>query len=101
MKITLLPQRREDSLALHRTGPSSISINGTGVNLSSLSDGATLPADAIDSEWIVGDVSRMGGVLHLCLILPIRADAPEAAKFPADIVDPPIGRVALPTDPEA
>lgn len=101
MKISFSPVRCDHTLLLHRTGPSSLSINGSGINLSALPDGATLPAEAIDSEWIVGDVSRIGGELQLTVLLPIGADAPAAARFPADVIDPPIGRIPLPIDPEA
>ncbi|SOC38959.1 hypothetical protein SAMN05892877_105349 [Rhizobium subbaraonis] len=101
MKISLCPQRMDAALTIYRTGPSALSINGAGINLSALPDGATLPASAVDSDWIVGDVTRTAGELHLTILLPIGADAPEAARFPADIVDPPIGRVSLPTDQEA
>ena len=37
--------------------------------------------------------------LHLALHLPHGPDAPEAARFPAAIVDPPDGPVPLPGQP--
>lgn len=95
MIISLSPQRRDDALAVSKAGDV-LTINGDVVDLSGIPDGADLPADAIDNEWIAGAVRRVGGVLHVALILPHGANAPESVRFPADIVSPPDGLIALP-----
>lgn len=73
-----------------------LTINGQSIDFSVIPDGATLPADAIDCEWITGNVERINGVLHITLIFPHGADASEAARFPEPIVDPADGNIDLP-----
>ena len=95
MHITLSPARRDAPLVASRDGDK-LTLNGEVFDFSPLGEGETLPADAIDSEWIVGDVTRTGGVLHLTLRLPHGANAPEETRFPETIIDPPDGEIALP-----
>jgi hypothetical protein len=95
MNIVLSPQRRDDSLTLHKSG-ALITVNGETFDFSRLSDGDTLPQRAIDSEWFVGDVTCEQGKLMLHLLLPIPAHYSQAQAFPADLIDIPDGDVALP-----
>ena len=95
MIIRLSPQRRDDSLSISVSGDI-LTINNEAFDFSVIPGGATLPREAISSEWIAGDVERIDGVLHVPLILPHGADASEAARFPADIVNPADGPVELP-----
>lgn len=72
MHLTLIPQQRADGdtpLALHRAGDVLI-INGQALDLSVIPEGATLPATAVSCLLLVDTISRIGGVLHLTLILP-------------------------------
>lgn len=95
MKLELSPQRRDDTLQVSVAGDV-LTINGTAYDLARLPEGATLPRSAIDCEWIAGDVERVGGVLHVPLLLPIPADADDAARFPQPITVLADGPVALP-----
>ncbi len=58
-----------------------------------------MPAMAISTPWILGEVSRIGGVVNITLCLPHGANAPEETRFPAaydvpmTVVD---GQVPLP-----
>ena len=97
MKIQLSPQVRFDSLEVHKVGDK-LTINGEVFDFTPLPDGATLPAAAVDCEFIVGDVRRQDGELQLTLLLPIAWDAPESCAFPQPILNPADGRVPLPTD---
>lgn len=100
MKIIFTPQRHDHALTLTRSGDSLI-INGETFDFSGIPEGATLPGDAIACDWIAGDVERIGGVLHLPLILPHMANAPYETLFPVPItveVDGPI--TPLPYDKE-
>lgn len=97
MRIDLSPQVRDDSIVVVRAGDS-LTINGAVYDFAPLPEGAVLPASAVDCEFIVGDVARRSGQIELTLLLPIAWDAPHAAAFPEPIIDPPNGRVALPTD---
>ena len=95
MKLTLSPTRRDETLTASKAGDT-LTLNGEAFDFSPLEEGETLPADAIDSEWIVGDVTRTDGVLHITLRLPHGANAPEETRFPETIIDPPDGEIALP-----
>jgi hypothetical protein len=95
MKITLSPQRRDDTLEVIKSGDT-LTINGTAYDFSVVPDGATLPQDAVDCAWLASDVERIGGILHLTLILPHGADAPYAARFPTPLLDPVDGLLELP-----
>ena len=95
MKITLSPTRTDTPLAASRDGDT-LTLNGEAFDFGPLGEGETLPADAIDTPWITGDVTRTDGVLHLTLRLPHGANAPEETRFPETIIDPPDGEIALP-----
>ena len=96
MHITLVPQRRDDSLSIVKSGDT-LTINGVEFDFSPIPEGATLPADAVDSEFICGPVERIDGELHLSLLLPHGPNPPEHVAFPAPIIDPPDGPIALPS----
>lgn len=99
MIVKLSPVRRDEDLAVTKYGDNLI-INGETFDFSVIPDGATLPAGAVASDWIWGDVSRTGGVLTIPLVLAHGPNATEAQRFPADLIDPPDGELALPKDPE-
>ena len=81
MVINFKPQRRDESLSLEKQGDTLI-VNGVPFDFSPLPDGATLPAEAIGSEWFCGPVDRISEELHLTLILPHGANPSVAAAFP-------------------
>ena len=87
MHITLIPQRRDDNLIVIKQGDT-LTINGKAYDLSVIPDGATLPATATDCPYLVGNIDRIAGVLHLSLLLPTGQDASPAANFPAPILYP-------------
>lgn len=95
MRISLSPQRRDDTMTLSKAGDV-LTINGEVFDFSSIPDGATLPAEAIACDFIAGPVERIDGDLHVSLILPHGPEPDEAVAFPADIVNPADGPVALP-----
>jgi len=95
MKIDLSPQRREDRLTVNKHGDV-LTINGAEYDFTDLPDGGTLPADAVDCEYIIGSVNRVNGELELILLLPHGPNASEAARFPQPIINPADGKVELP-----
>ena len=99
MHIKLSPQRRDDQITVIKSGDT-LSVNGEVFDFSAIPEGATLPADAISSEFFSGPVERIDGVLHLTLTLPHGANPVEAVAFPADIVNPPDGEIELPKNPD-
>ena len=95
MQIAFSPVRRNETLTLHRAGDV-LTINGEAFDFGPLPDGATLPREAIDSDWFAGPVERIDGLLHLTLVLPHGPHAPEATRYPAPVVLTGDGPVALP-----
>lgn len=95
MHITLIPQRRNDTLAVSKQGDT-LTINGIAFNFSVIPDGATLPASAVNCEYLTGNVERINGVLHLTLLLPTDPNASHAANFPTPIINPADGALELP-----
>jgi len=95
MIINLSPQRRDDTLEVTRTGDI-LSINGTNYDFTQLPEGATLPADAVDCPYVIGDINRTNGELELTLLLPIGPNAPYESRFPEPITAVEDGPVTLP-----
>lgn len=98
MRISFSPQRRDGLLSLFKAGEV-LTINGDPFDFSVIPEGATLPADAVGSDWVVGEVSRQGGELHITLLLPHGPSPSPVTAFPSDIVGPADGPVPVPVDP--
>ncbi|GHC41733.1 hypothetical protein GCM10007291_49540 [Gemmobacter nanjingensis] len=82
MIITLSPIRSDASLTLTRQGDTLI-INGVAYDFGPLAEGATLPREAVQCDWLASDVTRINGKIRLTLILPhgpIPLDAPPEAR---------------------
>jgi len=95
MKLIFSPQRRDDVLILSKSGDV-LTINGVPYDFSQLPNGATLPKEAIDCEWIVSDVNRVNGEIELTILLPHGANASHEARFPEPINMTNDGQVVLP-----
>lgn len=95
MHITLIPQRRATPLTVTRNGDI-LTLNGETFDFSPLPDGATLPREAIASNWFAGPVERIEGVLHLSLIVPFGPSAPPQTINPAPLTLTGNGPVTLP-----
>lgn len=95
MLINLSPQRRDDVLILSKSGDA-LTINGVPYDFSQLPEGATLPREAVDCEWICGNVERVNGELVIPILLPHGPDASEAARFPEPLSVTNNGQVVLP-----
>lgn len=106
MQINFTPMRREEALDISRSGDM-LTVNGETFDLSVIPDGATLPREAVGCDWLASDIERVDNVLHLSLILPHGANAPQDTLFPQPITLTADGPVALPAyeiierDPEA
>ena len=100
MHITFSPSRDDHCPVFIRQGDVLI-IDGEAFDFGPLPDGALLPAEAVDSDWVCGDVTREAGVLHLTLKLGHGADAPREVRFPAPVGDVADGPIPLPGTPVA
>lgn len=94
-KINLSPQVRDGTLTVSKSGDA-LTINDVTYDFTPLTEGSTLPAEAVECEYIVGEVKRVDGEIELTLLLPITRDASEAAKYPEPITMTTDGEVALP-----
>lgn len=97
MHITPSPVRLDETLTVSSAGDV-LSLNGVELDFGPLPEGATLPAEAINSEWIVGPVTRVNGELHLTLRLPHGPNPSQAVAFPEPIHATNDGPILLPTD---
>lgn len=95
MKIKLSPVRRDDALVVSKQGDA-LTVNGVVFDFSAVPEGATLPHSAIDSEFFCGDVERIGGEIHLTLMLPHGPNPSQAVAFPETITVLANGKVELP-----
>jgi len=95
MHISFSPQRRDDALEVSKSGDV-LTINGEAYDFSPLPDGATIPAGEIPCEWIVNDVERIDGEIHLTLVLPHGPNPPEEVAFPEPITVMEDGPITLP-----
>ena len=93
MIIELTPQFSDTPLSAEKQGDT-LTINGQPFDYSQLPDGATLPLEAIDSPHFAGPVERIGGQLHVRLVLPIQRAVFHGSIPP--IMNPPDGPIVLP-----
>lgn len=98
MRISFSPKRRDDTLTVSKTGDV-LTVNGTVLDFSGLPDGATLPMEAIDCEWVFGPVQRIDGEIHITLRLPHGPNPSQAVAFPQPITVTTDGPIAVPHDP--
>ena len=94
-KINLSPQVRDGTLTVLKSGDA-LTINGVVYDFAPLTEGSTLPAEAIECEYFVGDVKRENGDIELTLLLPIGVNATEAQRYPEPITVTSDGAVMLP-----
>lgn len=95
MIIKLSPQGGLGDLEVSKRGDV-LTINGERFDFRELPEGGVLPSSAVECEFVSGDVTRIDGELIITLSLPCGVDSSAAARFPADIVNPPDGNVSLP-----
>lgn len=95
MRIKLSPIRMDDSLVVVKTRDVLI-INGERFDFSPMEVGSTLPAVAIQSQWIIGAVEKTTDELVITLLFPIPKNYSPAQAFPVDLIDVPDGPVAFP-----
>lgn len=95
MLIRLSPVRKDEPLAIEVAGDV-LTINGEPFDFGPIPDGGLLPREAVECDWLASDVERIDGEIHLTLILPHGADAPEETRFPAAIQAREDGPVELP-----
>lgn len=81
MQVRFAPIRSDRAYNYEKRGAALV-INGEIFDFADLPDGAMLPADAVQSEAVCGDVHRKGNTLYLALHLAHGVDAPAHMRFP-------------------
>lgn len=101
MQIKLSPQRLDATLVASVVGDIII-LNNQPFDFSQLPEGASLPTEAIDSNWFErpGVVERVNGELYVTLVLPVGPSPSQAVAFPAPIHVTEDGDIPMPFDPE-
>lgn len=94
MKIDFVPIRMDHRFTASVAGDV-LTLDGEDFDFGPLPEGATLPASAVASDWIVGEVSRVDGAICLTLLLPHGANPPSTTCFPQP-VEVAAGQVPLP-----
>ncbi|WP_054302689.1 hypothetical protein [Gemmobacter sp. LW-1] len=69
MQISFSPFRADSALTLSRQGDV-LTIDGADLDFGPLPEGAVLPREAVNCDWLASEVTRIGGVIHLTLLLP-------------------------------
>jgi hypothetical protein len=95
MIIKLSPFRSDDELTVVKQGDVLI-LNGETFDFTPMSDGDTLPLEAITSQWFGDSVSRIGDTLELTLRLPLPANFSQEQAYPVPLLSVPDGVVQLP-----
>ena len=95
MKIYLIPQRRDDTPEIIKTGDV-LTVHGEMFDLSPIGEGDTLPAAAIKSIWFWDKIERIDGELILTLLFPNPWNYSQEQAFPVPLVDVPDGPVVFP-----
>ena len=62
-----------------------LTINGEDFDFTQIPDGGILPKDAINSEYILSDVTRIDGEIELTVLYPYKKNTPENC-FPKPII---------------
>jgi hypothetical protein len=94
MKIYLSSIRGESTITVSKQADA-LTINGIAYDFTNIPEGATLPASAVDCEFIIDNIERTNGELHITLMMPHGPDASEAVRFPAPLINPPDGVLEL------
>ncbi|WOI35009.1 hypothetical protein R1T40_09880 [Tritonibacter scottomollicae] len=95
MQISFTPTRCDTALTATRQGDV-LTLNGEAFDFTALSEGDVLPREAVTCDWLASEATRQNGEIHLTLILPHGADAPEETRFPQPVTLTGDGSVPLP-----
>lgn len=95
MIINFSPVRKDGTLKVTKKGDI-LTINGVVYDFIDFPDGATLSSEAVDCEYITGDIQRIDSVLNITLILPHGPNPSNAVAFPISLTDPKDGTITIP-----
>ncbi len=96
MKIKFSPSNRSEPFYGSVSGDL-LTVNGETLDFSLLQEGGELPPTAINTDWLVGGVSRVDGEVCVTIICPHGANAPYGTRFPPDVYIVVEGDIPFPT----
>lgn len=94
---------RMDTVLIASCAGDILTLDGVAYDFGPLAEGARLPRAAVACDWLASDVERIGGVIHLTLLLPhgpIPWPAPPEAQVvthPAPLMVSEDGPIPLPS----
>lgn len=86
MNIKLQPQIRSDFIKVFKYQDTLV-INDIWYDFSELSEGDSLPSEAVDCSYITGNVTRTNGMICLEMILPLSLEEPYEKRFPIPLLE--------------
>lgn len=96
MRIIFCPLLTDKVLTVRKRGDV-LTINGERFDFRPMPDNSTLPPSAVACEWIDHEIKKISGELEITIRLPFSSESSEAVRFPADLFNPPDGKLVLPT----
>ena len=95
MILTLSPVLSDEQTTIN-VQDDALTVNGQTFDFGPLAEGAALPAAAINSSLICGDVTRINGKINVTVRFAHVQDASEADRFPRPLTITKNGPVELP-----
>lgn len=93
MIVNFSPSYWDAPLSLEKIGDALI-INGATVDFAHIQEGQVI--EVTGSDFIVGPVSRVDGVINVTVILPYAYDSPQEVLFPEPVTVHDDGPITLP-----
>lgn len=97
MKISFSPSRKDETLSIIKSGEK-LNVNNREFDFSPLKEGGTLPCAALDSDWFVGNITRVNGEIQLTIVIPHGPNPPNHLAFPNPVHVTQDGPINLPSD---
>ena len=95
MKITFVPQRRDETFMISKAGDV-LTINNVAYDFSVIPDGGSLPASATGSDYFCGQIERIAGELRVSILSAHGPNPNLNVAFPAVLINVPDGNVEFP-----
>lgn len=78
---------RADSRKEYHVNGDTLTVDGEAFDFTPIPEGATLPAGAVDGDWLASDVTRTNGEIYLSVAMAHGVNAPHETLFPEVITE--------------
>ncbi len=96
MRLSFSPVRMDVEGMVIMVEGDTLTINNEALDFGLLQEGDILPAGAVDSKWVTGDITRRGVSIELTVVLPHGPNASHQRRFPEPVSITDDGKVDLP-----